>query len=390
MADIGLDVEAFRVLHPLEYYSSFIAQGVRPDGRVPTAFRLAAMQEGGRDCSALRRYHLVDLRHMVTFCERAPLMPCSSCCPPRTASLTTCDGSAIVRQGGTTVAVGVTVTRCTVSGTAVSPGETVMPRRSVPLAALAAGSRWRGSVSVSVALPPLAAPARVLEAAHGARGGTGATHDILGARMADMLEDLLAGPTSGVFAYWGHSSDSDAPAPQRAAAAPSSDAEALLSLVADLTFTSYDGNAEDACVLALAAALACTRIPERVRELGGSHDNSAGAARSQHLIPLARWPVASTFVTIRGQLVADPSAEEEELAEARVTVIVGVPLQRAAQLPGRAPSPLPLLAVRKLGARITAAQVEACVALANARAASIAAQLHSARGRHELSNNGLP
>lgn len=77
----------------------------------------------------------------------------------------------------------------------------------------------------------------------------------------------------------------------------------------DIHILDYDGNLFDAASLAALAALFTTKVPAKRFELGEDYP-----------LPLRDPPVSCTFVKYNGVVVADPSLDEEEIAEARLTV----------------------------------------------------------------------
>jgi exosome complex component RRP42 len=78
----------------------------------------------------------------------------------------------------------------------------------------------------------------------------------------------------------------------------------------DIHILDYDGNLFDAASLAALAALFTTKVPAKRFELG----------EEDYPLPLRDPPVSCTFVKYNGVVVADPSLDEEEIAEARLTV----------------------------------------------------------------------
>jgi exosome complex component RRP42 len=77
----------------------------------------------------------------------------------------------------------------------------------------------------------------------------------------------------------------------------------------DIHILDYDGNLFDAASLASLAALFTAKVPAERFELGKDHP-----------LPLKEPPVSCTSVKFNGVVVTDPSLEEEEIAEARLTV----------------------------------------------------------------------
>jgi exosome complex component RRP42 len=77
----------------------------------------------------------------------------------------------------------------------------------------------------------------------------------------------------------------------------------------DIHILDYDGNLFDAASLAALAALFTSKVPASRFELGDNYP-----------LPLKEPPVSCTSVKFNNVVVADPSLDEEEIAEARLTV----------------------------------------------------------------------
>jgi len=77
----------------------------------------------------------------------------------------------------------------------------------------------------------------------------------------------------------------------------------------DIHIIDYDGNLFDAASLASLAALMTTTVPAENFELGEDYP-----------LPIKEPPVSCTSVKFNGNVVTDPSLDEEETAEARLTV----------------------------------------------------------------------
>jgi len=131
---------------------------------------------------------------------------------------------------------------------------------------------------------------------------------------------------------------------------------------ADCLCLDYDGNAFDCALLALVAALRDLRIPEtEVDEQGVVY---MGSQRSQRLT-IAHTPVACTFGMIDDFVLADPTAEEEDLLNASWTIIYNGSGQLCSVLkPG--------------GTAISGARLRQCMALAKAHALTQAPLLSAA------------
>ncbi len=77
----------------------------------------------------------------------------------------------------------------------------------------------------------------------------------------------------------------------------------------DIHIIDYDGNLFDAASLAALAALMTTTVPANNFEVGDDYP-----------LPIKEPPVSCTSVKFNGNVVIDPSLDEEETAEARLTV----------------------------------------------------------------------
>ena len=77
----------------------------------------------------------------------------------------------------------------------------------------------------------------------------------------------------------------------------------------DIHILDFDGNLFDAASLASLAALLTTNVPAERFDLGEDYP-----------LPLKEPPISCTSVKYNGVVVMDPSLDEEEIAEARLTV----------------------------------------------------------------------
>lgn len=83
----------------------------------------------------------------------------------------------------------------------------------------------------------------------------------------------------------------------------------------DLHVMNFDGNLIDAGSLAAVAALATSRMP-KYEDGKVDYDEHSGS------LPITAMPVSVTTVKVNGKLLVDPSKEEENAADARLTVSV--------------------------------------------------------------------
>lgn len=79
----------------------------------------------------------------------------------------------------------------------------------------------------------------------------------------------------------------------------------------DIHIIDYDGNLFDAASLAALAALMTTTVPAERFELGEDYP-----------LPLKTPPISCTSVKFNNTIISDPSLDEEEIAEARLTVAI--------------------------------------------------------------------
>jgi exosome complex RNA-binding protein Rrp42 (RNase PH superfamily) len=307
-----LSAEALRVLHPREVYSRFVRAGVRPDGRVPTAARKIGVN----------------------------------------ASTLACDGSSIVRLGGTTVAAGVQVVLAprVLQGTAVTP------------------------ITVAVQVPA-ACSSRFRRTASGDPGAARAA--VISDTLAALLRNPLVVKPSELVV----------------------DEFTVFHLDVDAICTTFDGNVEDATILAVVCAIASTTLPairqrtDKTWEVAGpradmSDTTPATSEQPARRVRLGIYPVPLSFSYIRlasassaaavsapaeappaaAALVADPTAEEEELSHGRVTVIAALSVSPPAQSGESLEKAPDCLLVRQSGGPVSPALVIQCIELACARA----------------------
>jgi exosome complex component RRP42 len=77
----------------------------------------------------------------------------------------------------------------------------------------------------------------------------------------------------------------------------------------DIHIIDYDGNLFDAASLAALAAILTTKVPAQRFELGEDYP-----------LPVKDPPISCTSVKFNDVIIMDPSLDEEEIAEARITV----------------------------------------------------------------------
>ncbi len=96
----------------------------------------------------------------------------------------------------------------------------------------------------------------------------------------------------------------------------------------DIHIIDFDGNLFDAASLAALAALMTTKVPverlkpalEKLQEKFPSIKNYLDEHPTDYPLPIKEPPISCTSVKYNGAVVMDPSLDEEEIAEARLTV----------------------------------------------------------------------
>jgi len=78
----------------------------------------------------------------------------------------------------------------------------------------------------------------------------------------------------------------------------------------DIHTLDYDGNLFDAANIAAVAALLTAKVPASQHEKG-----------EDFKFPVKHLPISATVIKIDGQMVVDPTFDEEEVASARLTVV---------------------------------------------------------------------
>ncbi|EIN11028.1 hypothetical protein PUNSTDRAFT_142893 [Punctularia strigosozonata HHB-11173 SS5] len=221
----------FQRLHPRAYLERFLAEGIRPDGRDPGAFRDVTINVG---------------------------------------SISTADGSALVRLGDTTIVCGV-------------KAEIAEPDLNSPSA---------GFLVPNIDLPAICSPKFK-------PGPPSEEAQVLSEKFNDIL--TLSGllPLESLCIHPGKS---------------------CWVLYVDATCINYDGNAFDAALIAMVSALKDTSLPK------ASYDEDSGrttCSRSEAMpLPLRQPPVPVSFGLFNSNhLLADPTSFEEPLLDTTITVI---------------------------------------------------------------------
>ncbi|XP_058483342.1 exosome complex component RRP43 [Solea solea] len=221
----------FKTAEPLEYHMSFLKENCRPDGRELSEFRTTTLNIG---------------------------------------SISTADGSALVKFGNTTVICGIKaeLTNPTVEG----PG--------------------KGYIVPNVDLPPLCSSRfRPGPPSEQAQAASQLIADIIESSEVIQTEDLCI--DRGKLCWV---------------------------LYCDIMCLDYDGNLLDACIVALLAALKNTQLPEVVINTETSVPQvNSDKRRALHI---HKHPVSTSFSIFDDTiLTVDPTAEEESLATAQLTVV---------------------------------------------------------------------
>ncbi|XP_078457000.1 exosome complex component RRP43 isoform X1 [Lampetra planeri] len=266
-------VSVFRTAEPVEYYRSFLKENCRPDGRELGEFRVTTLNIG---------------------------------------SLSTADGSALVKVGNTTVICGV-------------KGELAAPTSEAP---------DQGFIVPNLELPPLCSPRfRPGPPGEQAQAASQFLADVIDSSHIIALQDLCI--EKGKLAWV---------------------------LYCDLMCLDYDGNILDACSIALLAALQNLTLPK----VGVSQETGLAQVTMQERLPVkvGNHPVSTSFSIFDGTvLLVDPTDEEEALSCGTVTIVTDEADQLCAvHKPGGSP--------------LSAEQMQDCVTRALQRGAEVRRLLH--------------
>ncbi|XP_030294493.1 exosome complex component RRP43 [Sparus aurata] len=219
----------FKTAEPLEYHRSFLKENCRPDGRELSEFRTTTLNIG---------------------------------------SISTADGSALVKVGNTTVICGI-------------KAELTNPTVEAP---------GKGYIVPNVDLPPLCSSRfRPGPPSEQAQAASQFVADVIESSEVIQTEDLCI--ERGKLCWV---------------------------LYCDLMCLDYDGNLLDACTIALLAALKNTKLPEVTISTETPEVNLA-KTRGLHI---HKHPVSASFCVFDDSiLIVDPTAEEESLKTAQLTVV---------------------------------------------------------------------
>ncbi|RPD67466.1 ribosomal protein S5 domain 2-like protein [Lentinus tigrinus ALCF2SS1-7] len=228
----ALKALTFQRLHPRTYLERFVAENVRPDGRDFGEWRDISVNVG---------------------------------------SISTADGSALVRLGSTTVVCGV-------------KAEIAEPELDRPK---------EGFLVPNLDLPAICSP----------KFKPGPPTDeaqVLSDRLNEVLVSSGVVPTSSLCIEPG---------------------KAVWVLYVDATCINYDGNAFDATLLAMVAALKNTKLPKaRYDEV---RQKTVCSRKNREPLQIGRLPTSYSFGIFDGtHLLADPTSFEEPLLDTTVSVVV--------------------------------------------------------------------
>ncbi|XP_054859022.1 exosome complex component RRP43 [Eublepharis macularius] len=220
----------FRTVEPLEYYRRFLKENCRPDGRELGEFRTTTVNVG---------------------------------------SITTADGSALVKLGNTTVICGIKAEFAVPPVDSSNKGY-IVPNVDLPLLC---SSRFRPG-------PP----------GEEAQAASQFMADVIENSQVVMKEDLCI--VDGKLAWV---------------------------LYCDMICLDYDGNLLDACMCAFLAALKNVQLPA----VSINEETGLAEVNLKEKTPLTirKEPVAASFILFDSLLIVDPTAEEEDLATGTVTIV---------------------------------------------------------------------
>ncbi|KAF9362127.1 Exosome complex component RRP43 [Mortierella sp. AD094] len=227
----------FQKLHPTEFFRNFVSQGVRPDGRLLSSFRPTTVHYG---------------------------------------VITTANGSAMVRIGGTTVVCGV-------------KAEVAEPKLDAP---------DQGYLVPNVDLSPICSSTfRPGPPSEQAQVVSESINRVLKESKVLDLKDLCIEEGKAVWALW-----------------------------IDVVCVSYDGNIYDAALASVMAALKNARIRKPTYEEGVVKVPGGEAADDENSfkLNLARTPLSTSFVLFDTSLtlLTDPNFAEESISQGQISVTI--------------------------------------------------------------------
>ncbi|KAJ6531766.1 ribosomal protein S5 domain 2-type protein [Mycena capillaripes] len=229
MSDSALKASIFQRLHPRAYLERFVAENVRPDGRAFDAWRDVSVNVG---------------------------------------SISTANGSALVRLGETTIVCGV-------------KAEIAEPELDTP---------QEGFLVPNIDLPALCSP----------KFKPGPPSDEAQV-LSDRLNEVLAS-TISLSSLVIHPS------------------KAVWVLYVDATCINYDGNVFDAALIAMVAALRNTTLPKATYNVENGLTSCSRTVASP--LQILKTPISFSFGVFDATLLADPTAFEEPLLDTTISIVV--------------------------------------------------------------------
>ncbi|KIM22946.1 hypothetical protein M408DRAFT_332623, partial [Serendipita vermifera MAFF 305830] len=226
------DVSAYQRLHPRAYYEKFLSERIRPDGRGLDEFREVQITAG---------------------------------------SISTADGSALVRLGETTVVCGV-------------KAEIAEPELDAPT-----NGYIVPNVEISAICSPRFKPGPPSEEAQ-----------VLSQQLYQTILKSQMIPANSLVIHPG---------------------KAVWTIFVDAVCINYDGNALDATLLAMVSALCNTRLPKAVYD---EERNTTFCSREETVsLGIQKVPVSMTFGVFDSyHVISDPNSFEEPLLDSTVTVVL--------------------------------------------------------------------
>ncbi|KAJ7707738.1 ribosomal protein S5 domain 2-type protein [Mycena rosella] len=229
MTDSALKASIFQRLHPRAYLERFVAEDIRPDGRPFDAWRDVSVNVG---------------------------------------SISTANGSALVRLGETTIVCGV-------------KAEIAEPELDTP---------EDGFLVPNIDLPALCSPKFK-------PGPPSDEAQVLSDRLNEVLASII--PLKSLVI---HSS------------------KAVWVLYVDATCINYDGNVFDAALIAMVAALRNTLLPKATYNIETGLTSCSRTVTTP--LQILKTPVCMSFGVFDATLLADPTAFEEPLLDTTISIVV--------------------------------------------------------------------
>ncbi|KAF7789424.1 hypothetical protein EIP86_000368 [Pleurotus ostreatoroseus] len=291
----ALKALTFQRLHPKTYLERFLAERVRPDGREP---------DEGRDVSV------------------------------NVGSISTADGSALVRIGQTTVVCGV---KAEIAEPELDrPEEGFLGTYIAGIIILSLHSLESCTTVPNLDLPAICSPKFK-------PGPPSEEAQVLSDRLNEILVASRVLPTSSLCIARG---------------------KAVWVLYVDATCINYDGNVFDAALIAMVAALQNTRLPKATFD----EDKGRTICTRKEMLPLQidRLPLAISFgVFDATHILIDPTAFEEPLLDTNFTIVIDEKGDT--------------ISVMQLGLGIVGSQdvLTKCIASAKAHAAQLRGQIYN-------------